>query len=209
MCGKNIRGVGMDNPFQRICVFCGSGFGGNGRYREAAATLGGILSERRITLVYGGARVGNMGVLANAVLAGGGRVTGIITKALLDAGIAHDRLTELIVTPSMHERKAEMAALSDAFIAMPGGFGTLEEIFEAITWAQLGLHQKPCGFLNVEGFYDPLAKFLKTLAEQRFAHTDHVEMVHMAKTPEALLDRFGGHIHPHLPKWTGGDVSTG
>jgi uncharacterized protein (TIGR00730 family) len=151
---------------KRICVFAGSSAGVRPEYLRAAADLGTVLAARGIELVYGGARVGMMGAVAGAVLAGGGRVTGVIPQALVEKEVAHDGLTELRVVTSMHQRKALMADLSDAFIALPGGWGTLDEMFEILTWAQLGLHRKPCGLLNVSGYFDRLLAFLDALQSQ-------------------------------------------
>ena len=145
---------------KRLCVFCGSSVGVKPAYAEAAAAFGTLLATRGIVLVYGGGNVGLMGVIADAALAAGGEVIGVIPRALADREIAHTGVSELRVVDSMHTRKAMMADLSDAFVAMPGGVGTFEEFFEAITWTQLGLHRKACGLLNVNGFYTPLAAFI-------------------------------------------------
>src|SRR5215216_2949562 len=145
---------------KRVCVYCGSSIGNQRIYREVAEVMGSVLARRRIGLVYGGGNVGLMGVIADAVLAGGGEVIGVIPQSLADREIAHDGVTDLRIVDSMHTRKAMMAELSDAFIAMPGGVGTFEEFFEAVTWTQLGVHRKPCGLLNVAGFYTPLAAFI-------------------------------------------------
>ena len=152
----------------RICVFCGSSAGRRDEYRAAAVLLGELLAREGIGLVYGGAHVGLMGVLADTVLAGGGEVIGVIPESLATRELAHEGLTQLHVVASMHERKAQMAALSDAFLALPGGIGTLEELFEVWTWAQLGLHQKPCALLNVAGFYDRLSSFWNFVTEEGF-----------------------------------------
>lgn len=152
----------------RICVFCGSSVGLNAEYRLATVALGELLAREGIGLVYGGAHVGLMGVLADTVLAAGGEVIGVIPESLATRELAHQGLSQLYVVGSMHERKAQMAALADAFLALPGGIGTLEELFEVWTWAQLGLHQKPCALLNVAGFYDRLSSFLDFVAEEGF-----------------------------------------
>ena len=153
---------------QTIAVFCGSSVGQDPEYREAAAELGQLLGERRIGLVYGGANVGLMGAIANAVLEHGGHVTGVIPESLKEKELGHPGLSKLYIVASMHERKAMMERLSQGFIALPGGIGTLEEIFEILTWAQLGLHRKPCGLLNVNGYYDGLISFLKNTEREGF-----------------------------------------
>jgi len=177
----------------RICVFCGSSLGGRPSYREAAALLGRTLAERRIGLVYGGASVGLMGTLADAALDAGGSVVGVIPAALAKKEIAHEGLTALRIVGSMHERKSVMADLSDGFIALPGGMGTLDEFFEIVTWAQLGLHQKPCGLLDVEGYFTPLLSFLDQAVEERFVKKVHRGLIQVAGEPAALLDAFAEH----------------
>jgi uncharacterized protein (TIGR00730 family) len=188
---------------QRVCVFCGSSAGGNGEYGDAARELGRILVERGLSLVYGGGHVGLMGVLADAVLEADGEVIGVIPHALNAREIAHPRLTELHVVDSMHERKAKMAAMSDAFIAMPGGFGTYEEFFEAVTWTQLGVHKKPCGLLNVLGFYDPVIQFLDHAVREQFIRPAHRETVLVDSDPARLLDQLTAVVLPDVPKWIG------
>ena len=184
-----------------ICVFCGSSFGQNGAYREAAEALGCELARREIGLVYGGASVGLMGAVANAALGGGGRVIGIIPEALAALEIAHDELTELRVVSSMHERKAQMADLSSAFIALPGGIGTLEETFEVWTWSQLGIHAKPIGLLNVDGFYDGLNGFLDHLVDSAFVKSAHRGILLSEDAPSALIDRLLNAEVPQDRKW--------
>lgn len=186
---------------KRICVFCGSSLGGRPSFREAAALLGRTLAERRIGLVYGGASVGLMGILADAALEAGGSVVGVIPEALAKKEIAHEGLTALRIVGSMHERKAVMADLSDGFIALPGGMGTLEEFFEIVTWAQLGLHRKPCGLLDVESYYAPLLMFLDRAVEERFVKQVHRGLVLVAKDPGALLDAFAECRTPVIEKW--------
>jgi len=171
----------------RICVFSGSSQGYSPEYRAAAAALGGLLARSSVELVYGGAAVGLMGAVADAVLAEGGRVTGIIPQALVDKEVAHLGLTNLRIVGSMHERKAQMATLSDGFIALPGGIGTFEELFEVWTWAQLGSHSKPCGLLNVLGFYDRLLEFLDHVTEQGFLKSVHREMLLVTEDPASLM----------------------
>jgi len=186
---------------KRICVFCGSSLGGRPSFRAAAALLGRTLAERRIGLVYGGASVGLMGILADAALEAGGSVVGVIPEALAKKEIAHEGLTALRIVGSMHERKAVMADLSDGFIALPGGMGTLEEFFEIVTWAQLGLHRKPCGLLDVESYFTPLLMFLDRAVEERFVKEVHRGLVLVAREPTALLDAFAEHESPVVAKW--------
>ncbi len=159
------------------------------------------LVERGIGLVYGGGRVGLMGVLADAVLGAGGRVTGVLPRALAVKEVAHEGLTELIVTESMHARKREMAERADAFIALPGGIGTLEELFEAWTWAQLGVHRKPCGLLNVAGYYDGLIGFLDHSVTEEYLRSEHREMLLVDTDAGTLIERLGSHELPTIPKW--------
>ncbi len=186
---------------ERICVYCGSSPGSRPAYREAAEALGGELAERGIGLVYGGGNVGLMGVVADAVLAAGGTVTGVIPRSLRDREIAHTGLDDLRVVESMHERKALMADLSDAFVALPGGVGTLEELVEVMTWTQLGLHRKPCGILDVEGYYDHLLAWLDHAERERFLRPEHRALLVHAGTPAALLEAFDAWEAPALGKW--------
>lgn len=186
----------------RLCVFCGSSVGSNPAYAEAAVTLGALLARRGIGLVYGGGNVGLMGVIADAALAAGGEVIGVIPKALADREVAHHGVTELRVVDSMHTRKAMMADLSDAFIAMPGGVGTFEEFFEAITWTQLGLHRKACGLLNVAGFYTPLAAFIDQAVSDGFIKPVHRAAIVVDDNPERLLDTLTTIDLPDAPKWS-------
>jgi uncharacterized protein (TIGR00730 family) len=185
-----------DRRIERICVFCGSRPGARPEYLDAARRLGSLLAERGIGLVYGGASVGIMGAVANAVLKGGGEVVGVIPRAMVDRELAHDHLTELRIVNSMHERKALMAELSDAVIALPGGFGTFEELFETITWSQLGIHRKGIGVLNVHGFYDGMISLIEHAIEEQFALTEHRALVLDAPEPEALLDLILSHEPP-------------
>lgn len=185
----------------RLCVFCGSNAGRRPGYRAAAAELGGLLARRGIGLVYGGASVGLMGALADAVLAAGGEAIGVIPRALMEREVGHPGLTELRVVPSMHARKAMMAELSGGFVALPGGAGTLEEIFEVWTWAQLGDHAKPCGLLNVDGYYDRLIGFLDQVAVERFMRPEHRAMLLAETTGEALLTAFAAYRAPAVAKW--------
>lgn len=174
---------------KRICVFCGSNPGKDPAYVEAARAFGGLLAERGIELVFGGGRVGLMGAVADAVLLGGGSVIGVIPQALAQKEIAHEDLTQLYVVDSMHERKATMAKLSDAFVALPGGFGTLEEFCEVLTWAQLGLHSKPCGLLEVSDFWKPLTQFFDRCVASGFVGAEERGLVLIESDPATLLVR--------------------
>lgn len=186
----------------RICVFCGSRPGNRPEYLEVARRLGALLAERQIGLVYGGASVGVMGAVADAVLKGGGEVIGVIPRALVQRELAHDHLTELRVVESMHERKALMAELSDAVIALPGGFGTFEELFETVTWSQLGIHRKALGVLNVAGFYDGLLALVQHSVDEGFVPPEHRGLILEATEPETLLDLVIGYEPPPpVVKW--------
>jgi uncharacterized protein (TIGR00730 family) len=175
-----------------VCVFSGSSPGARPSYTETAAALGREVATRGMRLVYGGASVGLMGAVADAALAAGGEVVGVIPRHLVDREVAHEGLTELRVTGSMHERKALMADLADGFVALPGGLGTLEELAEILTWSQLGLQSKPCGLLDVEGFFDPLLAFLDHTVTERFVSKEHRALVLAADRPDALLDLLAG-----------------
>ncbi len=178
----------VDNdPIKRICVFCGSNTGARSVYTNAAQQLGKVIVSQGMGLVYGGGSIGLMGVIADAVLREKGNVIGVIPHALSAKEFAHPGLTELRMVSSMHERKAMMAKLSDAFIAMPGGFGTFDELFEILTWAQLGLHTKPIGLLNVEGYFDLLLMFINHVLEERFIQAKHRQMIITSHDPEELL----------------------
>ncbi|HEY2661378.1 MAG TPA: TIGR00730 family Rossman fold protein [Caulobacteraceae bacterium] len=190
-----------------ICVFCGSSSGAKPIYAQTAAVLGRTLAERGQTLVYGGANVGLMGAVADAALAAGGLVHGVIPAALVDKEIAHRGLTDLDVVGSMHERKARMAELSDGFVALPGGAGTLEEIAEVWTWAQLGFHAKPVGFLNLAGYFDGLFAFIDHAVSQAFIKPVHAHMLIRDTDPVALLDAFAAYVPVSTPKWIGRDQS--
>ncbi len=178
---------------ERVCVFCGSGFGLRPEYRENAERLGQLLAEQGLGLVYGGAKVGLMGTIADAALASGGEVIGVMPGHLMKQEVAHEGLTELHTVTTMHERKSRMAELSDAFVAMPGGLGTLEELFEAVTWNQIGIQQKPCGLLNVSGYYDLLMQFLKQAESERFIRDLSVAKLVVEAGPGVLLKRLGSH----------------
>lgn len=184
-----------------ICVYCGSSHGRQDAYSSAAHDLAKSLVDRNLKLVYGGASVGIMGMVADAVLQLGGQAVGVIPEALARKEVAHTNLTELHVTQSMHERKTLMAELSDGFIALPGGIGTLEEIFEIWTWAQLGLHRKPCGLLNVKGYFDSLTTFLDHAVAEQFVKKPHRSMLIVEHEPRALLDRFASYEPPTIQKW--------
>ena len=192
-------------PMPSVCVYCGSSPGKLPDYSAAATELGQELARRDLGLVYGGASVGLMGILADAVLNAGGRAVGVIPRSLAEKELAHQGLHELFVVTSMHERKAKMAELSDGFIALPGGWGTLEEIFEALTWAQLGFHDKPCGLLNVSGYYDHLGAFLDHAFEQNFVREAFRPMIMVDASPASLLDRFEAYQPPTVQKWIGPD----
>jgi uncharacterized protein (TIGR00730 family) len=186
---------------KRICVFAGSSAGTDLIFRTAAVDLAAALAASNIELVYGGGCVGLMGVLADAMLARDGRVTGVIPQALLEREVGHRSVTELKVVGSMHERKATMAAMSDGFIALPGGFGTLEELFEVLTWAQLGLHRHPCGLLNVAGYFDGLLEFLDHAKAEGFVNATHRDMLLVDADPARLIDRFIDYQAPVVDKW--------
>lgn len=188
---------------KQICVFCGSSFGAKSAYREAAQAMGAALARRGIGLVYGGGRVGLMGAVADAVMAAGGTVIGVIPEFLAAKEIAHAGLTELHLVGSMHERKALMADLADGFIAMPGGFGTFEEFCEILTWTQLGLHQKPQGLLNVAGYYDALLTLFDHAVTEAFVKPNHRAVVLQAADPDALLDQFANYKPEASDKWFG------
>jgi uncharacterized protein (TIGR00730 family) len=186
---------------RRICVFCGSSSGTREVYKQAAQAVGQLLCQRGIELVYGGGHVGLMGVVADACLNEGGRVIGVIPQALADKEVAHTGLTELRIVGSMHERKAVMADLSDAFVSLPGGFGTWEEFFEVLTWAQLGIHRKACGVLNVNGYYDPLIEMADRALSEGFLREGHRDLLLSDADPERLLDRLSSYAAPAVDKW--------
>ncbi len=187
---------------RRICVYCGSSPGRDPVYSDAARALAGVLVRHEIELVYGGADKGIMGVLANAVLEQGGKVHGVIPQMLVDKEIAHPGLTELHVVASMHARKTMMAALSDGFIAMPGGYGTLEEIVEIVTWGQLRFHDKPCGLLNVEGYFDHLLAWLDHASAEGFLRRTNRNMLLVDASPIGLVQQFERYTAPQVEKWT-------
>ncbi|PSR15577.1 TIGR00730 family Rossman fold protein [filamentous cyanobacterium CCP3] len=188
---------------ERICVYCGSNLGRRPSYLATAQALGQELAARHLTLVYGGGNVGLMGAIADATLAAGGEAIGVIPQALVDKEVAHRGLSDLRVVNSMHDRKALMAELSDAFIALPGGLGTLEELCEVATWTQLGFHQKAVGLLNVEGFYDGLLGFLEGAIAEQFIRPEHRRILISATQPGDLLDQLAQAKLPTVAKWIG------
>ena len=187
---------------QRVCVFCGSKVGNKPEYAEAARRLGTLLAARGRGVVTGGGHVGLMGVLADAVLQAGGQVVGVIPRALVDRELAHGGLTTLHVVETMHQRKALMADLSDAFVALPGGYGTADELFEILTWAQLGLHAKPIGILNVAGYFDPLLAWADRTVAEGFLKEAHRRLLLEATEPDVLLALLGAYLPLEpAPKW--------
>ena len=186
---------------RNVCVFCGSNIGSSASYAAAARAVGERFARDGIALVYGGGRIGMMGELADAVIRAGGHAIGVIPRALLDRELGHAGLAELHVVETMHERKKMMADLSDAFLALPGGLGTLEEIFEIWTWAQLGIHQKPVGFLDVGGYYAPLFDFLDRCVEQRFIRPQYRAMAMVDDDIDRLLDRMRDYTPPDVQQW--------
>jgi uncharacterized protein (TIGR00730 family) len=186
---------------KRVLVFCGSSPGSRPEYAQCATALGRLLASRRLGVVYGGAQVGLMGALADAALADGGEVIGVIPNRLVEAEIAHPGLTKLHVVETMHERKALMAELSDAVIALPGGTGTLDELFELFTWSQLGLYRMPIGLLDVSEYWQPLLRFLEHAVNERFLREEHFETLMVERDPAALLDRLAAHRPRVLDKW--------
>jgi uncharacterized protein (TIGR00730 family) len=187
---------------RRLCVFCGSSTGNHEGYADAARRLGGLLAERGIGLVFGAGHIGLMGVLADAVLAAGGEAVGVIPQALVDKELAHTGLTELHVVQTMHQRKALMADLADGFVALPGGYGTADEFFEVLTWAQLGMHAKPAGLLNVAGYFDPLVAWVDRSVAEGFLRPAHRRLLLEADEPERLLSLLIGHRPlAATPKW--------
>jgi uncharacterized protein (TIGR00730 family) len=186
---------------QSVCVFCGSSPGANPAYGQAAAALGQEMARRNLRLVYGGGNVGLMGVVADAALATGGEVVGVIPRTLVVREVAHQGLTELIVVESMHDRKAKMADLADAFLALPGGYGTFEEFCELLTWTQLGIQAKPCGLLNVEGYYDPLLALFDRATEERFVKPENRALLLTDTSVGRLLDALAAWVPVATDKW--------
>ena len=192
---------------RRLCVFLGSSPGRSPVYRDAAVAFGTLLARRGIGLVYGGGTIGLMGAIADAACAAGGEVIGVIPEALRRRELDHRGISELHVVGTMHERKAMMARLADGFVALPGGIGTLEELFEVWTWAQLGYHAKPCGLLDVAGFFGPMSAFIDHVVAEGFLQPQHRAMLLIEREPEALLDRLSHYLAPPTPRWVGeGDV---
>jgi uncharacterized protein (TIGR00730 family) len=186
---------------RRVCVYAGSNPGSDPAYADAARAFAAELTRRGIGLVYGGGKVGLMGVLADTMLEAGGEAVGVMPQALIDREIGHPGLTRLEVVDSMHERKARMAELADAFVAVPGGIGTLEELIEVYTWSQLGIHRKACGVLNVNGYYDHLAAFLDHAAAEGFLRPQHRAVLSVASEPAELLDRLAAYVPSYVGKW--------
>lgn len=186
---------------KRICVYCGSRAGEREDYADAARELGRTLADAGIGLVYGGASVGLMGILADAALEAGGEVIGVMPRALSEREIAHPGLSQLYVVDSMHTRKAQMEALADGFIALPGGLGTLDELFEILTWAQLGLHSKPCGLLDAAGYYHPLVTFIDHAVEEGFVPERHREMIAIDASAQALIEALDRYRAPATKQW--------
>jgi uncharacterized protein (TIGR00730 family) len=186
---------------RRVCVFCGSSPGNDPIYLDVARTFGALLAARGLGLVYGGGDIGLMGVLADAALAAGGEVIGVIPRALVNREVAHHGLSDLRVVSSMHERKALMADLADAFVALPGGLGTLEELCEVLTWAQLGIHAKPCGLLDVRCYYGPLLAFLDRVVEEGFMHRENRDLLLVDDDAERLLDALASYHPPRTERW--------
>ena len=184
-----------------ICVYCGSSLGAKPLYAEAARAFGRALVDANCTLVYGGGRVGLMGVLADEVLAAGGHAVGVIPKLLVDKEVGHPGLSELHVVPDMHHRKKMMADLSDAFVALPGGAGTLEELFEVYTWAQIGYHAKPIGLLDVQGYYEPLVGMLEHTVSEGFMQQRYFDILQIDSHGEALIDKLRRYLPPGPDKW--------
>ena len=184
-----------------VCVYCGSNFGERSSYLKAAQSLGTEIAERGMTLIYGGGNVGLMGAVADSVLATGGKVIGVIPQALVDKEVAHTGLSDLRVVDSMHERKSLMADLSDGFIALPGGLGTLEEFCEVATWTQLGFHKKACGLLNISGFYDGLLSFLNHATKEKFIRPEHRSIILAEEDPVKLIEKLSEFEAPTVHKW--------
>ena len=193
------------NKLEKICVFCGSSDGNDLAITDAAKNLGEIFAERNITLVYGASKIGVMGIIAKSVLDNNGKVVGIIPNFLKKKEVVHLGLTRLITTENMHERKMKMQEESDGFIALPGGMGTLEELFEIITWLQLGLHQKPIGLLNSNGFYDDLINLLENMVRKGFLSMDNYSLLLVDSKPEKLLAKMEEFKRPDVPKWLNSD----
>jgi len=191
----------VKNKLRTLCVYCGASSGHAPVYADAARLLGKTLADQQITLVYGGGRVGLMGIVADAVMDAGGKVIGVIPKALMDTEVGHEHISELSVVKDMHERKALMAEHADAFIALPGGLGTLEELFETLTWAQLGFHEKPIGLLNVNGFYDGLVDFLAHQVREGFVRPEHAQLLFNESDASTLIKQLASFEMPEGVSW--------
>ncbi|OCB95270.1 LOG family protein YvdD [Bacillus amyloliquefaciens] len=183
-----------------ICVFAGSNPGVNEEYKRKAAELGEYMAEQGIGLVYGGSRVGLMGTVADALMAGGGKAVGVMPSGLFSGEIVHQNLTELIEVSGMHERKAKMSELADGYIAMPGGFGTYEELFEVLCWTQIGIHQKPIGLYNVNGYFEPLINMIKYSIKEGFSNESHLQLIHTSSRPDELIEQMNQYTYPILDK---------
>lgn len=183
-----------------ICVFAGSNPGVNEEYKRKAAELGEYMAEQGIGLVYGGSRVGLMGTVADALMAGGGKAIGVMPSGLFSGEVVHQNLTELIEVSGMHERKAKMSELADGYIAMPGGFGTYEELFEVLCWAQIGIHQKPIGLYNVNGYFEPMMKMVKYSIQEGFSNESHLKLIHSSSRPDELIEQMNRYTYPILDK---------
>lgn len=183
-----------------ICVFAGSNPGVNEEYKRKAAELGEYMAEHGIGLVYGGSRVGLMGTVADALMAGGGKAVGVMPSGLFSGEIVHQNLTELIEVSGMHERKAKMSELADGYIAMPGGFGTYEELFEVLCWTQIGIHQKPIGLYNVNGYFEPLINMVKYSIKEGFSNESHLQLIHTSSRPDELIEQMNQYTYPILDK---------
>ncbi|KNX32597.1 MULTISPECIES: LOG family protein [Bacillus amyloliquefaciens group] len=183
-----------------ICVFAGSNPGVNEEYKRKAAELGEYMAEQGIGLVYGGSRIGLMGTVADALMAGGGKAVGVMPSRLFSGEVVHQNLTELIEVSGMHERKAKMSELADGYIAMPGGFGTYEELFEVLCWAQIGIHQKPIGLYNVNGYFEPMMKMVKYSIQEGFSNESHLKLIHSSSRPDELIEQMNRYTYPILDK---------
>ncbi|ASB87247.1 TIGR00730 family Rossman fold protein [Bacillus sonorensis] len=183
-----------------VCVYSGSNMGENPEYKRKAAELGAFMAEKGLRLVYGGSRMGLMGVIADTVLENGGEVIGVMPKGLFKGEVVHQQLTELIEVSGMHERKAKMMELSDGFIAMPGGFGTFEELFEVLCWAQIGIHQKPIGLYNISGYFEPLLEMLKHSVQEGFSNESHLQLIYASSKAEELIGKMSDYHYPVLEK---------
>lgn len=190
---------------RRLSVFCGSRSGADDRYAETTARFGRLLAAEQIELIFGGGSVGLMGVLADAVLSAGGKVIGVLPEMLATKELQHPGVTEMHLVPDMHRRKALMAEQADAFVALPGGYGTFEEFFEVVTWAQLGIHRKNIGLLNIAGYFDPLIRFLDHAVQEGFIKEKHRQLIVVAEEPEDMLQRLRHHQMPAVKRWLGPD----